>query len=210
MKLLLPCCLPSPCGTWPASFSIATPCAVEEKNNSMLECFAIFLRITEFASPMSRRRVTNRRELLLPLLIPDRHQTGVVFDGYGTSGPATAINGNAGEAPDAGTRHSTHYPAAKQASLTSEVAIAELIAENRLLARLVFQRIRPWSDSGGQSCSSDELQRARAPIAPPDIATSLIKCAEVPVSAPVPPAIETLFTQLARRRLRSRATKETR
>jgi hypothetical protein len=78
------------------------------------------------------------------------------------------------------------------------------------LARLVFQRIRPWRHSGGQSCSPDELQRARTPMAPPDIATSLITCIEVPVSVPIPPAIETLFTQLARRHLRSHAPAETR
>ena len=179
----------------------------------MCKCFAVFWSVREFAPPMSRRRVTNRRELLLPLLIPDRHQTGVVFDTCVPSGPAAAINGKAGEPPDAWTGHSTHHRAAKQASQTSEVAIAELMAGNRLLARLVFQRIRPCTHSGmidGQSCSPDELQRAGAPIARPDIATSLPKCAEVPISAPVPPAIETLFTQLARRRLRSRATEETR
>jgi hypothetical protein len=178
----------------------------------MLECFTISLRVTEFAPPMSRRRVTNRRELLLPLLIPDRHQTGVVFDSCVPSGPAMAINGKAGEPPNVWARYSTHCWAAEQAGQTTEEAIAELIAGNWLWARLVFQRIRPCSHAGmvgGQNCSPDELQRSRAPIAPPDIATSLIKCTEVPVSAPVPPAIETLFTQLARRRLRSRAPEET-
>jgi hypothetical protein len=165
------------------------------------------------APPMSRRRVTNRRESLLPLLIPDRHQTGVVFDACVPSGPARAINGKAGEPPNAWARHSTHCRAAEQAGQTTEEAIAELLAGDRLLARLVFQRIRPCSHAemvGGQNCSPDKLQRSRPPIPPPDIATSLIKCSEVPVSAPVPPAIETLFTQLARRRLRSRATEETR
>jgi len=212
MKLPLPCCLPSPCGTWPASFSTATPCAVEVKNNSMLECFAVFLRVTEFPPPMSRRQVTNRRELLLPLLIPDRHQTGVVFDACAPSGPAAAINGKTGEPPSAWTRHSTHRRAAEQAGQAAEGAITELIAENRLLARLIFQRIRPRSHAGmgGGQTSLDELQRSRAPIAPPDIPTSLIKCSEVPVAAPVLPAIETLFTQLAQRHLRSHATEETR
>jgi hypothetical protein len=176
----------------------------------MFECFAIFLRVTEFVPPMSRRQVTNRRELLLPLLIPDRHQTGVVFDACIPSGPAMAIN--AGEPSNARTRHSTDCRATEQPGQTTEGTIADLIAGDRLLAQLVFQRIRPGSHAGmmgGQNCSP-ELQRSRAPIAPPDIATSLIKCTEVPVSAPVPPAIETLFTQLARRRLRSRAPEERR
>jgi hypothetical protein len=173
----------------------------------MLECFAIFLRGTEFTPPMSRRQVTNRRELLLPLLIPDRHQTGVVFNPCIRSDPGTVINGKAGES----TLHRTHCRAAEQAGQTTEGAIAEIAA--RLLARLVFHRIRPCGHAGmigGQNCSSDELQGSRAPIVPPDLAMSLIKCTEAPVSAPVPPAIETLFTQLARRRLRSRAPEETR
>src|SRR5215831_11546412 len=41
------------------------PCTVEVKNNSMLECFAVFLRVTESAPPMSRRQITNRREVAL-------------------------------------------------------------------------------------------------------------------------------------------------
>jgi hypothetical protein len=179
----------------------------------MFECFAIFLRVTEFAPPMSRRRVTNRRELLLPLLISDRPQTGVVFEACVAPGPAMAIHGKAGEPLSAGTCHRTPYRTAKQVSQTTEVAIAELLAESRVLARLVFQRIRPCTRSGmidGQSCSPDERQRARVPIAPPDTTMSLIRCTEMPVSAPVPPGIETLFTQLARRRLESRTTEETR
>jgi hypothetical protein len=179
----------------------------------MLECFAIFLRGTDFAPPMSRRQVTNRRELLLPLLIPDRHQTGVVFDPCIPSDPAMAINGKAGESPNAWTRHSTHCRVAEQAGQTTVGAIAEITAGDRLLARLVFQRIRPCGHAGmigGQNCSPDELQGSRALIAPPDIATSHTECTEAPVSAPVPPAIETLFTQLARRRLRSRVPEETR
>jgi hypothetical protein len=179
----------------------------------MLECFAIFLRGTDVAPPMSRRQVTNRRELLLPLLIPDRHQTGVVFDLCIPSDPATMTDGKAGESPNAWTRHSTHCQVTEQAGQTTERAIAEITAGNRLLARLVFQRIRPCDHAGmigGQNCSPDELQGSRAPFAPLDTATSHIKCTEAPVSAPVPPAIETLFTQLVRRRLRSRAPEETR
>ena len=50
----------------------------------------------------------------------------------------------------------------------------------------------------------------RTPIAPPNIASPLIGHAEASISAPVPPPVETLFTQLARRRLRGRTTEETR
>ena len=179
----------------------------------MYECFAVFLRVTEFSPPMSRRQVTNRRELLLPLLIPDRHQRGVVFNPCVPPGPVAATNGKAGEPPEARARHSAHYGAANQVSQTTEVAIAELISRNHLLARLVWQRIRQRTHSGmigGQSCSPDETQQARASIAPPEITMPLMQCAEVRVSAPIPPAIETLFTQLVRRRLRNRAAEEPR
>jgi hypothetical protein len=160
---------------------------------------------------MSRRHVTNRRELLLPLLIPDRHQRAAVFDP--NVPPATVIHGRAGEPPGGRTRHGTHYRAAKQTSQTTEaatpVATPEFIAGNHILARLVFQRIRPHNHAGmvgGESCPN-EPQHARVPIAPLDRARS--GCAEVPTSAPAPP-IETLFTQLARRRLQSCTPEETR
>jgi hypothetical protein len=45
---------------------------------------------------------------------------------------------------------------------------------------------------------------------PLDLAAPFINCAEGSVSAPLPSAIETLFTQLARRHLQKRATEETR
>jgi hypothetical protein len=173
--------------------------------------FYYILERNGLAPPMSRRRVTNRRELLLPLLMPDRHQRAIVF-GPGTDpGLAVATNGKTGEPPGDRTRHNTHYWAAKQASQTIEVAIPDLITGNHLFARLVFQRIRSHNHSGvigGQSCSPDESQYARASITPPDMA-SPVEAAEVPTSAPIPP-METLFTQLARRRLPGRGTKETR
>jgi hypothetical protein len=158
---------------------------------------------------MSRRRVTNRRELLLPSLIPDRHQTGVVFDPCVASGPAARINDQAGDSPDARVRHGTQCRPAKQISQTTQGAIAELIAGNPLLARLVFQRIRPHPQSGmisDRSYAPNEFQASQASSAPPEV--PFINCAEAPVSAPS--AIETLFTQLARRRLPKRATEETR
>ena len=210
-KLLLPCFLPLRCGTWPASFRTAQR-AAGLKNNPMHKCFALFLRVTRFTPPMSRRQVTNRRESLLPPLIPDRHQRAVLFDTSAAPSPPAAINGKAGEPPGGRTRHNTHYCAAKQASQTIEVAISEFIAGNHLLARLVFQRIRSHHHSGvigGQSCSSDEPQRACASIMATDMASPVIGGDEVPASAPVP-VMETLFTQLARRRLRGRATDETR
>jgi hypothetical protein len=179
----------------------------------MLECFGVFSEVTGFARPMPRRPATNRRELLLPSLMPDRHQTVVLFDPGVPPAPGAAIHGNGAEAARCWTRQSIPYRAVKQAGPTTEVGSPELIAGNHLLARLVFQRVRPRSRSavmGGQSYSADEPQRARTPIALPNIAAPLLGRTEAPVSAPVPPPVETLFTQLGRRRLRGRVTKETR
>jgi hypothetical protein len=175
----------------------------------MSKCFSVFSEVTEFARPMSRRQATNRRELLLPSLIPARHQTAVAFDPNGSPAPAAAIHGNGAEPPQYWNHQRIRYRAAKQAGQTIEVVSPELIAGNHLLARLVFQQIRPRSRSagrGGQNCSPEEPQRARTPIASPDIASPVRGCAETPV----PPAVETLFTQLARRRLGGRAAEETR
>ena len=171
--------------------------------------FGLFSEVTEFAHPMSRRQATDRRELLSPSLIPARHQTAVV-----PPAPVAATNGNGAEPPRYCNHQRIHCQSAKEASQTIEAASPELIAGNHLLARLVFQQIRPRNRSsavmGGQSRCPEEPQRARTPIASPDIASPVIGCAETPVPAPVPPAVETLFIQLARRRLGGRATEETR
>ena len=84
---------------------------------------------------MSRRPVANRRELLLPLLMPDRHQTDIVFDPCVPAGPSRTSNGK-------------------------------------------------------------------------DVTTPFVDGAEASARVPVPPEVATLFTQLGRRRLRSRATQE--
>lgn len=165
--------------------------------------------MTEFGHPMSRRKATNRRELLLPLLIPSRHQTVVVFDASAPPAPAAAIHGTGAEPPRYCTQQRIHYRAAKEAGQTIEAASPELVAGNHLLAKLVFHQIRPRIRStvmGGRNCPPEQPQRLRTPIAPPDIAAAVIDCAETSV----PPAVETLFAQLARRRLGGRATEETR
>jgi hypothetical protein len=179
----------------------------------MPECFGIFSGVTGFARPMSRRQVTKRRELLLPSLIPDRHQADGIFDPSVRPAPATPIKGGGEESPRYWIHQKTRYLAPKEARQTTEVAGPELIGANHLLARLVFQQIRPNSHSGligGQSCSSDEPQRGRVPASAPDVRSPLRGRVVVPAEVPVPRPVETLFTQLARRRLRSRATKEKR
>jgi hypothetical protein len=179
----------------------------------MSKCFGVFSEVREFGRPMSRRQTTNRRELFLPSLVPSRHQTVVVSDAGVPPAPAAAIHGNGAEPPRYRNHQRIHYRAVKEASQTIEVARPELIAGNHLLARLVFQQIRLRSRSavmGGQNCSPEEPQRAHTPIASADIASPVTGCAETPVPAAVPPAVETVFIQLARRLLGGRAPEETR
>lgn len=173
----------------------------------MHECFIVSLRVTGSAPPMSRRRAANRRELLLPLRMPDQHQAGITFDPCVSADPT--VPGKAGEPAEAWSRRTTHCRPAKQIGPTIEGAIVALIAGNDLLAGLIFQRIRPHTHSGmiGGQSSPHELRRTLAPITSPDLTTPLVNCAD---PALPPPEIETLFTQLARRRLRERATEETR
>jgi len=206
MRPLLACCPHLPCGIWHASFSSAQSAAVV-KNNSMGECFKIFLGVTELAPPMSRRPVANRREWLLPVLMPDRYQTGIVFDPCAPANPTKTINGKVGEPPEVWTRHTSHCRPTKP----TEGAISELIAGNHLLARLMFQRIRSRTPGmiSAQSCFPNALQPTRASIASLDITMPFVDCADASARAPIPPEIETLFTQLARRRIRSGATQET-
>lgn len=174
----------------------------------MDECFRIFLRGTESAPPMSRRPVANRRELLLPMMMPDRHPTGTVFGSCVPADPTRTIN--AGEPPEAWTHQATHCRPAKHTSQTIEDGVSQLTASNHLLARLMFQRIRPRAHSGiitEQSCSPHELQPKPGQIASPAITTPLVDCAES-TRAPIPPETAALFTQLVRRRLRSCARQE--
>ena len=212
MRLLLPCFVQLPYGIWPASFC-DVPLATAVKNNLMPECFGVFLTIAEFISPMSRRRVANRRELLLPLRIPDWHPTGIVFGPCVPAGPTETVHGEPEEPPEAWTRHTTHCRPAKQTTQTIEGAA--LIAGNHLLAQLVFLRIRPGTHRGTtseQTGSPHEVQRTRPVIAsaPQDVAAQPVRCMEEPVPAPIPPEMEVLFTRLARRRLQKRAMEETR
>src|SRR4029077_7346080 len=75
----------------------------------MLECFGVFSEVTAFIRPMSRRQATNRRELLLPSLMPDRRQTVVIFDPSAPDAPAAAINGNGAEPARDCTRHGSAH-----------------------------------------------------------------------------------------------------
>ena len=170
----------------------------------MLECFGVFSGVTGFAPPMSRRQTTNRRELLLPSLIPDRHQKRLLFDSCVSPAAAAPINGAGEDASRCGVRRSVRSTPATKADF-------ELTGGNHLLARLALQLIRPRNRvTDGECYSFDKPDAGQVPTPAPDVPSALTGQSVPPDGAPALPTVETLFTQLARRRLRSRAPKETR
>src|SRR3954447_12107568 len=144
---------------------------------------------SRFAGPMSRQQITERRELPLRSLRPDRHRERI-FD-------CSLL-----------TRKGVHNAAA-QAGQTDKAG-AELVTTNGLFASLVFQKIRPRSRSVGdataQRCSVSEPQPGRAALSVPDIQCPLVP-QEVSTDS-IRVSIETLFGELARRRLGSLAARE--
>jgi hypothetical protein len=214
----LRCCfLPPPCGTWSAFFAVVAPRPVTE-NISMIECFGISSKVAELARPMFRRQKTEERELPVPSSRPDwhsdRHRKPVIVS---SSLVAVPISGGIGESFRCWTRQGVHKPTAKPARQTTDAAGAELLDPDRLFARLVFQQIRPRNrsaaDAGAQSGSSYEPQSGRVPIPAPDVRSRIrrsrwpVALAQAASPDPLPASIETLFIELARRRLRSFAAK---
>ena len=121
-------------------------------------------------------------------------------------------------------RKSARNPALTQTGPTADPSRAELIGGNGLFASLVFHRVRPRSrsavDAGPRNCSSADCV-AHAPgsgsvmVAAPDIGSLLtlqsrryVTLARAGLPDLEPAAIETLFTELASRRLRSLAPRE--
>ena len=155
---------------------------------------------------MSRRRALNRRELLLPLREPDPKQAGIALDLCVSPLPTVASPAKTGEPPESWPHRSKNCRQAKQRSDT----LGGLIAGNGLLARLIFQRIRPRTHFGmsNEQGRSHELKGTAASITPPDITMPPDIYVDASVPAPIPAEIGTLFTQLARRRLRNRAIQE--
>src|ERR1051325_1838685 len=114
----------------------------------MRECFGICLKLRSLHPPMSRRRVANRRELLLPLRMPEDHPTGIALASRLPAGPTGTIPGKAGGLPQAWPRHTSYCRPAKQTSQAIEGAVVALILDNHLLARLIFERIGPRTYAG--------------------------------------------------------------
>ena len=177
----------------------------------------------ERVRPMSRRQITERRELSLPpgtdwhsKSLPKRV---IRFDANLEAEScrlATPVSCGIAEPPHCWTRERVPGPAVTQADQTADWPRAELVGATGLLARLVFRQVRPGhrpaADTGR---SSDDTKSGPVLVAGPDAGSpfSLRSKRPVPIAragAPdtVPPSMEILFTELASRRLRSLATRK--
>jgi hypothetical protein len=127
--------------------------------------------------------------------------------------PDAPINCVIDQPPKCWNPRKTHNPRRTQRSQTTAKTGAEFIDANRLFASLALHHVRPRRRSianiGKQSCSSHDQQLGGASIPVPQVRSritprsGLIKT--VPSASPDPllAPIETLFTKLAGRYLRS-------
>jgi hypothetical protein len=179
----------------------------------------------ELARPMSRRQITERRELSLPpgtdwhsKSLPKRV---IRFDANLEAEScrlATPVSCGIAEPPRCWTRERVHGPAVTQADQTADWPRAELVGAVGLLARLVFRQVRPGHRSAadaGQRRSSDDTKIGPILVAGSDAGSpfSLRSKRPVPIARagapdPAPAPMEILFTELASRRLRSLATRK--
>jgi hypothetical protein len=165
----------------------------------MLEPFGLVTSVTKFAPPRSRR-TTNRWELLLPPPLPVR------CDGCVPPEVTAPLPGTGEDPPPEGTGQSIHPVAEDHTVSTTGMAGLELTSTLSLWSQFVWQQIRPRLRSRRR-----EEQGAGDP--PEDRRRSALEAHSSrtgPAGLPHEEPVETLFTQLARRRLPSRATKETR
>jgi hypothetical protein len=181
--------------------------------------------IARFAPPMSRRRITEQWELSLPLQRPE-----CFFDGHpkhllDVDSTLQAESAHRGEPvscvveePLRWNLHA-HIPVGKQTGQTTDRTRAEFVGANRLFARLVLHQVRPHDHSAAAAKQrngfSPNRNRDLVSVPPPDAGLSFTPRSEQPVTTapaaspdPFPAPIETLFSELARRRLRRLTAKE--
>lgn len=186
----------------------------------------------EFKRPMSRRQITGRRKFsLLPQprtdAHPDVHQKREISLDFNRKAElclSAEVSAAITEPSRCWNRKSVHNPARTPTGRTTDPQRAELIDSNGLFASLVFHRVRPRSrssvDAGARSCSSHDCaspapESGHVMVAAPDIRSPLtlrsgprVRVAQANSPDPEPAPIETLFTELASRWLRSLAPRE--
>ena len=212
--------LRAPCGTWSNSYAIISR-SQRDENIPMKECFGVFSRVAEFASPMSRRQIVEKREFSLPSLGADRHIKHVILDPSLLTGSCRRVGPDCGggEPLQGWTRDGVHTQAAKQMDQRADASDSEFVVSNSLFARMLLRHIRSFNravvENEKQSGAFCEAKAGRMSDSSPDVGLSIRRQSQCPpairqslVSDPPLAPIETLFTELARRRLRSPIAKE--
>ncbi|PYT21202.1 MAG: hypothetical protein DMG57_39435 [Acidobacteria bacterium] len=162
--------------------------------------------IARLAPPTSRRGITEQWEFSVPLQRPERlvndHPKRLPrVDSTWQAQPARR-----GEPVSCGIQEPLHcwnpryapIPTVTQTGQTTKPTRAEFVGANRLFARLVLHQVRPRDRSaaaGKQRIGSSPTKPGSVSVAAPDAGSS---------STP----IETLFSELVRRRLRRLVAKE--
>jgi hypothetical protein len=183
--------------------------------------------IARLAPPTSRRGITEQWELSLPLQRPDCFLDGHPRCLLGINSTLQAEPARRGEPVSYGIEESLRcwnpgradIPAGKQTDQTTDFTRAEFVGANRLFARLVLHQVRPHDRSAAAAKqrigSSDDRNPGLLSVPPPDAGSSFTPRSELPVTTArvasldlLPAPIETLFSELARRRLRRLAAKE--
>jgi hypothetical protein len=181
--------------------------------------------IARLAPPTSRRGITEQWELSLPLQRPkwflDGHPKGLVDSTLQAESARRGAPVSCGiEEPLRcwNLRHA-HLPAGEQPSQTTDPTPEEFVGANRLFARLVLHQVRPHDGFAAAAKqrigSSYNRNRGLVSVPAPDAGSSFTRRSKrsettAPAASPdpIPAPIETLFCELARRRLRRLAAKE--
>jgi hypothetical protein len=182
--------------------------------------------IARFAPPTSRGGITEQWESSLPPQRPECFCDGHPKHLLGVDPTWQAESARRGEPVSCGVeeplrwnpRH-THIPVGKQTGQTTDPTGAEFVGANRLFARLVLHQVRPHDRSTAAAKQRNGFSHKRNPnlvsVPAPDAGASFTLRSERPVTAapatlldPLPAPIETLFSELARRRLRRLTAKE--
>ncbi len=181
----------------------------------------------EFTRPMSRRQLTQRRELSLLPPGPDWHsdvhqKRGIRFDSrvqVESCRLAAPVSCGIEEPPPCWIRKRVHNPAVMRTDQTADPPRAELGDRNGLFASLIFHKVRPRKrsaiDAGQRRFSSHDRKPGSVLVAAPDVRSQFnllfgrpATIAQAGLPDPVRGPIETLFTELASRRLRSLAARK--
>lgn len=182
--------------------------------------------IARLAPPTSRRGITKQWAVSLPLQRPEcffedhpKHLLGVASSFQAASARCDEPVSCKVEEPLRWNPRHTHIPVGKQRGQETDPTRAEFVGTNRLFARLLLHQVRPHDRSAAAAKQRNGFSHNRNPdlvsVPAPDAGLSLTLRSERPVTTasaaspdPLPAAIETLFRELARRRLHRLTAKE--